>query len=164
MHVLVSCVLFWRFIQTSVFLKWDLQIQSNHLLFAVQSMIQWRSSGFSHERGVHEFVYFVFDLEITLTRYFVSKHAHNHHNHFLLLFWQDGDICQPWWKMYQYDRELIVALNIDLVPSSTNHCCPLLTQYMTSSPRNTQSSQMNLVCSCFDTMMIFVSLGWTSRD
>ena len=38
--------------------------------------------------------------------------------HFLLLFWQDGDICQPGWKMYQYDRELIVALNIDLVPPS----------------------------------------------
>ena len=57
------------------------------------------------------------------------------------------------------------------VRSRINRCLkywPCTTKYQpllsSSSPRNTQSSQLNLVCFCFDTMMIFASLGWTSRD
>ena len=157
-------LLLWWFIQTSVFLKWDYQILSNHLLFAVQSMIQWRSSGFSHERGVHE-LHLLFLILKSLWQGILSQSTL-----IIITISLSSLVLTRWWYLPAVVEDVPVRSRINRClkywPCTTKYqpLLSLLTQYMTLSPRNTQSSQMNLVCSCFDTMMIFASLGWTSRD
>jgi len=48
-----------------------------------------------------------------------------------------------------------MPLHNDTVPPSANRCCPLVTQYKTSSPRNAQLNQMDLVSCCIYIIFIF---------
>ena len=80
--------------------------------------------------------------------------------------WQNLHFFQ-YMKANKYDADPVSSLislyhliltQYHQVPS-TNHCCPILTQYTASPPRNTQLSQLDLVFSWFSWFLEVVLVG-----